>query len=205
MGFQKPGPGALAKSLIAVKLNRFIGQELEPIDTNVSAEYNNYAVEWETLSYELLDTSFKSDPKMARQLLTMELDEWSKQTCLTLGVMANHRMFLGHPCCQTLLADLWMGALNFKNHAELKVVLGIVFPFLIFLWDFKSVQELKLLPYQEEQQQGEHEGFDEEHHAGSTTSVRSEELTLGIFRRSQPSITSSVFRSVSLKIKLLKS
>ena len=118
------GSGALAKSLVAVKLNKYLADELtstEKTETNMAAEFQAYATEWETLSLDLLDMCFKADSKMARQLLTMELESWSKQTCLTLAVLANHRMLLGHPCCQILLADLWMGALNLTKNATLKV------------------------------------------------------------------------------------
>ncbi|CAG7826268.1 unnamed protein product, partial [Allacma fusca] len=94
------GPGALAKALVAVKLNSYLAQELISTEkTNMGTEFQMFSEEWENLSLELLDSCFKQDPKIARQLLTMELDHWSKQTCLTLAVMANHRMLLGHPCC----------------------------------------------------------------------------------------------------------
>jgi transient receptor potential cation channel subfamily M protein 3 len=120
----KYGSGALAKALVAVKLNKYLADELastEKTETNMATEFQAYASEWESLSLDLLDTCFKADTKMARQLLTMELESWSKQTCLTLAVICNHRMLLGHPCSQILLADLWMGALNMTRHSTLKV------------------------------------------------------------------------------------
>ncbi|CAG7706183.1 unnamed protein product, partial [Allacma fusca] len=136
------GPGALAKELVAVKLISYLAQErIATEKTNMAAEFQMFSEEWENLSLELLDSCFKLDPKMARQLLTMELDHWSKQTCLTLAVMANHRMLLDHPCCQILLADLWMGALNLRRNSSLKIVVGILLPPLVFFWDYKSTEE----------------------------------------------------------------
>ncbi|ODM97521.1 Transient receptor potential cation channel trpm [Orchesella cincta] len=146
------GRGALAKALVAVKLNKYLVKELkssEKTTTNLVVEFENNAEEWENLSVSLLDSCYRQDSKMARQLLTMELDNWSKQTCLMLAVMARHRMLLGHPCCQMLLADLWMGALNIKSNSSLKIVMGILLPPLVLLWDYKSREELQLLPHQE--------------------------------------------------------
>ena len=68
------GPGALAKALVAVKLNRYFAEELEESEnSNMAAEFQGYCEEWENLSLELLDSCFRQDPKLARQLLTMEL------------------------------------------------------------------------------------------------------------------------------------
>ncbi|CAL8106793.1 unnamed protein product [Orchesella dallaii] len=146
------GQGALAKALVAVKLNKYMAGEINALEksfTNVAVEYENFAEEWENLSLSLLDSCYRSDGKLARQLLTMELECFSKQTCLSLAVFASHRMLLGHPCCQLLLADLWMGALNIKSNATLKIILGIFFPPLAILWEYKSTEELKLLPHEE--------------------------------------------------------
>ncbi|ODN05967.1 Transient receptor potential cation channel trpm [Orchesella cincta] len=146
------GQGALAKALVAVKLNKYLAGEINALEksfTNVSVEYVNYSEEWENLALSLLDSCYRSDGKLARQLLTMELECFSKQTCLSLAVFAQHRMLLGHPCCQLLLADLWMGALNIKSNATLKIMLGIFCPPLAILWEYKSTEELKMLPHEE--------------------------------------------------------
>lgn len=42
-----------------------------------------------------------------------------------------------------------MGALNIKSNATIKVLLGILFPVYAFSLEFKSTEELKLLPHQE--------------------------------------------------------
>jgi len=133
---------------VAVKLNKYLADELtstEKTATNMAAEFAGYAAEWENLSLDLLDTCFKADPKMARQLLTMELEQWSNQTCLTLAVMANHRMLLGHPCCQILLADLWMGALNITKNTTLKVRFLLSHRCSILICDFCSADRWPLL------------------------------------------------------------
>lgn len=146
------GQGALAKSLVAVKLNRYLATEInasERTDINLASELAQFAEKWEDLSYELLDCCFRQNARMARQLLTMELEHWSNQTCLTLAVMANHQRFLGHRCCQILLADLWLGALNINSNLTLKILLGILIPPLCLVWDYKSTEELQLLPQEQ--------------------------------------------------------
>lgn len=143
----------MAKALVAVKLNKFLAYQINAAEksftSNMAVDFENYAEEWENLSVSLLDSCYRSNSKMARQLLTMELQSWSKETCLTLAVMANHRTLLGHSCCQILLADLWMGALKIKSNTTLKIILGIIFPPFALCWEYKSIEELKLLPHQE--------------------------------------------------------
>ncbi|OXA57464.1 Transient receptor potential cation channel trpm [Folsomia candida] len=144
------GQGGLTKSLIAIKLNKFISEQLvEKSNPNLAVDFQNYATDWENISFELVDSCFKQDQKLSRQLLTMELERWSKMTNLQLAVIGNHKSLLGHPSCQVLLCDLWMGALNIKSYSTLKVVGGIFFPFIIFFLEFKSTEELKLLPHQD--------------------------------------------------------
>jgi len=208
----KHGVGALAKALVAVRLNKYLVEEFkaaEKTETNLAAEFQAYADEWEELSYSLLDTCFKLDCQLARQLLTMELEHWSKQTCLTLAVTANHRMLLGHPCCQILLADLWMGALHHQHttmlivtcHDEcsvlavirsylkcrifVQVLAGIVFPPLALCCDFKTREELKLLPHQ-----GKREGMLS---PDAVDQQLLDDASLQTFTKSKASIPSSIF------------
>lgn len=70
---------------------------------------------------ELLDYCYQQDEDRANQLLTYELKNWSKKTCLALAVAVNHRAFLAHPCCQILLADLWLGGLRTRKNTNIKV------------------------------------------------------------------------------------
>jgi transient receptor potential cation channel subfamily M protein 3 len=69
----------------------------------------------------LLDICYKQHVDWAKQLLTCELQNWSKQTCLNLAVAANHMALLAHPCSQIILADLWSGGLRSRKSNNLKV------------------------------------------------------------------------------------
>ena len=71
---------------------------------------------------ELLAYCYSQDEELTHQLLTYELRNWSKQTCLSLAVTVNHRSFIAHPCCQILLADLWLGGLRTRRNTNLKVM-----------------------------------------------------------------------------------
>ena len=57
------------------------------------------------------------------KILTYELKNWSKQTCMSLAVSAGHQKLLAHPCSQIQLADLWMGGLKTRKNTHFKVSL----------------------------------------------------------------------------------
>ena len=78
--------------------------------------------EFQTLALELLEHCYKIDDDYTQQLLTYELKNFSDQTCLSLSVAANHRKFIAHTCCQTLLNDMWMGGLRMRKSTSLKVL-----------------------------------------------------------------------------------
>lgn len=70
---------------------------------------------------QVMDYCYRQDDDRAQQLLTYELRNWSKQTCLSLAVADNHRALLSHTCCQILLADLWLGGLRTRKNTNIKV------------------------------------------------------------------------------------
>ncbi|KAA0192160.1 hypothetical protein HAZT_HAZT006813, partial [Hyalella azteca] len=69
---------------------------------------------------ELLTYCYQQDDSRAHELLTYELRNWSKQTCLSLAAAVNHRSFIAQPCCQILLADLWLGGLRTRKNTNIK-------------------------------------------------------------------------------------
>ncbi|XP_059155361.1 transient receptor potential cation channel subfamily M member 1-like [Physella acuta] len=142
------GEEALAKALIAGKLYAAMAHEAEQDDLEIelTEEFQHYADEFLGLALELLGHCYKIDDDYTQQLLTYELKNFSEQTCLSLAVMANHRKFIAHTCCQMLLNDLWIGGLRMRKNSTLKVILGIIFPPYLFVLDFKSKEELQLMP-----------------------------------------------------------
>ena len=58
---------------------------------------------------------------MAQQLLTYNLENWGDQCCLSLAVATRHEEFVAHSCCQTLLTEIWMGAMKMGEWASLEV------------------------------------------------------------------------------------
>lgn len=77
--------------------------------------------EFENLALDLLDYCYRTDVHITLQLLTYELQNWSKHTCLGIAVAAKHSAFLAHTASQMLVADLWMGGLRTRKHTNLKV------------------------------------------------------------------------------------
>ncbi|XP_075945252.1 transient receptor potential cation channel subfamily M member 1b isoform X4 [Anarhichas minor] len=133
------GEEAMAKALVACKLYRAMAHECsesELVD-DISQDLENNSKEFGQLAYELLDQSYKHDEQVAMKLLTYELVNWSNSTCLKLAVAAKHRDFIAHTCSQMLLTDMWMGCLRIGKNPGLKVILGIFFPPLILLLDFR--------------------------------------------------------------------
>ncbi|XP_069018078.1 transient receptor potential cation channel subfamily M member 1-like [Embiotoca jacksoni] len=133
------GEEAMAKALVACKLYKAMAHdcsESELVD-DISQDLENNSKEFGQLAYELLDQSYKHDEQVAMKLLTYELVNWSNSTCLKLAVAAKQRDFIAHTCSQMLLTDMWMGCLRIGKNPGLKVILGIIFPPLILLLDFR--------------------------------------------------------------------
>ncbi|XP_044016610.1 transient receptor potential cation channel trpm isoform X3 [Aphidius gifuensis] len=147
------GEEALAKALVALKLFKAMAHEAaeDDLETEVYDELRGYGKEFENISLELLDYAYRQDDDQTKQLLTSELQNWSGQTCLSLAVTANHRALLAHPCSQTILADLWMGGLRTRKNTNLKVVLGLFCAFYISKLEFKTREELQLMPQTQEE------------------------------------------------------
>ncbi|XP_014228067.1 transient receptor potential cation channel trpm isoform X2 [Trichogramma pretiosum] len=142
------GEEALAKALVASKLYKAMAHEAaeDDLETEVYEELKGYGREFENISLELLDFCYRQDDDHTQQLLTSELKNWSGQTCLSLAVTANHRALLAHACSQIILADLWMGGLRTRKSTNFKIMLGLICPFYIPRLEFKSREELQLMP-----------------------------------------------------------
>ncbi|XP_034942381.1 transient receptor potential cation channel trpm isoform X2 [Chelonus insularis] len=147
------GEEALAKALVALKLYKAMAHEAaeDDLETEVYDELRGYGKEFENIALELLDYCYRQDDDQTQQLLTSELQNWSGQTCLSLAVTANHRPLLAHPCSQIILADLWMGGLRTRKNTNLKVILGLVCPLYIIRLEFKTREELQLMPQTQEE------------------------------------------------------
>ncbi|XP_064619053.1 transient receptor potential cation channel subfamily M member 3-like isoform X3 [Lineus longissimus] len=142
------GEEALSKALIACKLYKAMAREASEDDLEIELydELKGYAKDFQSLAMDLLEHCYKQDDDVTQQLLTYELKYWSDQTCLSLAVSAVCREFIAHPCCQILLTDMWMGGLRMRKSTSMKVILGILFPPTILTLEFKTKEELQLMP-----------------------------------------------------------
>ncbi|XP_064607878.1 transient receptor potential cation channel subfamily M member 3-like isoform X2 [Liolophura sinensis] len=142
------GEEAMAKALMACKLYKAMAHvaDQDDLEVDISDELRRYAKEFQILALELLEHCYKIDDDYTQQLLTYELKNFSDQTCLSLAVAAYHREFIAHTCCQILLTDMWMGGLLMRKSTSLKVILCILFPPYIQALEFKSKEELQLMP-----------------------------------------------------------
>ncbi|XP_067933259.1 transient receptor potential cation channel subfamily M member 3-like isoform X2 [Watersipora subatra] len=166
---------ALVKAIVACKLYKSLAREAidEPlVDNEVSIELTEYGREFQKLALDILDHSYKEDDDLAYQLLTYELKSFSNQTCISLAHSATMRDFIAHPCCQTLISDMWMGGLRMNKSSTYKILLGILVPFTIIRLDFKSKEELQLLPQTEEEHIDELEDDESSEDSNSETDLK---------------------------------
>ncbi|XP_070543442.1 transient receptor potential cation channel subfamily M member 3-like isoform X2 [Ptychodera flava] len=142
------GEEAMAKALAASKLYKGMAHDAEhdEIEVDTASKLREYSNEFQNLALKLLEQCYHVNNHLTQQLLTYELKNWSKLTCLSLAVTANHKEFIAHPCCQTLLNDMWMGGLQMRKNTDLKVIMGVLLPPTIMTLEFKSKEQLQLMP-----------------------------------------------------------
>ncbi|KAG0710418.1 Transient receptor potential cation channel trpm [Chionoecetes opilio] len=166
----------------------------DDLETEVYEELKGYAKEFETLALQVMDYCYRQDDDRAQQLLTYQLKNWSKQTCLSLAVADNHRALLSHTCCQILLADLWLGGLRTRKNTNIKVMLSLLIPPLVLLLGFRSREELKTMPQTRE----EHQYDDPERSSDSETDTDSDDENLDLRNEQDPEVKAQLVNSVSL-------
>lgn len=172
------GEQAMAKSLVAFRLYQAMATEAadDDLDVEIYDELTGYAKIFEELSLQLLEYSYQSDDDLTQHLLTASLENWSRQTCLSLAVMAQHLRFLSHPLSQVILADLWMGGLRMRKNPGFKIFLGLLFPPTIAKLEFKTREELELMPQTEEELQDRDDSDSNSSASSSSTSSRRSSL-----------------------------
>ncbi|KRY10753.1 Transient receptor potential cation channel trpm, partial [Trichinella patagoniensis] len=140
------GDELLAKALIGHKLFKAMAKEAkdDALEMEICDSLRSNAEEFRKLSCELLDQCYRNDDFNTMQLLTYELKNWGKKNCISLAALANNKEFIAHPSCQLLLADLWLGGMRIRKNVNIKVLLGVLVPPLIFTIPFKTKEELLL-------------------------------------------------------------
>ncbi|XP_073244598.1 transient receptor potential cation channel subfamily M member-like 2 isoform X3 [Porites lutea] len=160
------GDENLAKALVAGKLFRSLAKEMakDELKGDVSEELEAHSREFLSIALGLLDECYRTNEDLAQQLLTYNLENWGDQCCLSLAVATRHEEFVAHTCCQTLLTEIWMGAMKLDEWATLKTVLGILCPPTIPFKEFKNKKELCQMPvtYEEYEQEQAKSDQDEE-------------------------------------------
>ncbi|CAF3942154.1 unnamed protein product, partial [Rotaria sp. Silwood1] len=176
--FWAHGEEALAKALIACRLNKSLAREAQDdeLDTEIADEFLSNAEDFQQRALALLDQCYQEDDVNATQILTFELENWSNCTCLDLSVTAYLRDFVAHKCCQQLLSDLWIGGMNVRKYLKWMVLLALFFPPALFFIDFKSSKELQLMPQTEEEYfQNEEDLIDSDNNDYDSTDNSSED------------------------------
>lgn len=123
------------------------------LDVEIYEEMTQHSKEFDELAVQLLEYCYQADDDLTKLLLTVSMDNWSRQICLQLAVIAGNLQFMAHPICQSIMADLWMGGLRMRKNTAVKIGLGLLFPPSILRLDFKTKEELELMPQTEEELQ----------------------------------------------------
>ena len=165
----------LAKALVAAKLYLAMGEEAEKSDSDFgsSEKLIKYAQEFLDLALALLEECYVYDDDLTSQLLTYELHQWSKQTCLSIAVNSGAKTFVSHNACQLLINDLWMGGLRINKNSNLKVIACILFPVLLFVIEFKTAEQLRLMPQTAEEHYAQEDELTSKYDSDSTSSSSS--------------------------------
>ncbi|KAM4675939.1 transient receptor potential cation channel subfamily M member 7-like [Discoglossus pictus] len=149
------GEESMAKALVARKLYKamFYEERQSDVIDDAAEKLKAYSKEFGQLAVELLDQSFRQNDRMTMKLLTYELRDWSKSTCLKLAVSSRLRLFVAHTCTQMLLSDMWMGGLNMRKNCWYKVIFGILFPPIIPMFGFKTKAQMSHIPQSQDAHQ----------------------------------------------------
>ena len=83
--------------LVAARLYQSLALEAadDDLDVEIYDELDSYSKLFEDFSLQLLDFCYQADDDLTQHLLTASLENWSRQTCLSLAVIANNLKFLG--------------------------------------------------------------------------------------------------------------
>ncbi|TNN20175.1 Transient receptor potential cation channel subfamily M member 7 isoform 2 [Schistosoma japonicum] len=146
------GEESIAKALFAVKLLRSIRHVTldEETDIELLNECRSHELALERLAVDLQDHCYRHDQDQAKRLLTYELQAFSKNTCLSLAYMCESKVFIAHPCTQSILNDLWYGGLRKGDVVGGKVALilmGLIIPPLYPLIAFFFTKRSKFLEF----------------------------------------------------------
>ncbi|GMT24127.1 hypothetical protein PFISCL1PPCAC_15424 [Pristionchus fissidentatus] len=143
------GEEGLAKALIATRLYKSLASNAADsyLDLHLCQELTKNGEAFRIVSRQLMDECYKTDEQLARSLLTCELNNWGFLTSLSIAFLNQDREFMKHPCCQTILTDMWRGAVISKGSVDWLIVGGIIIPPAIFLLEFKSEEEIQRQPH----------------------------------------------------------
>ncbi|KAJ7363534.1 Transient receptor putative cation channel sub M member 7 [Desmophyllum pertusum] len=117
------GDENLARALVAGKLYNVMAKLTERDDAkaDITDELYAHVEEFKRLALGLLDQCFQTNEELTQQLLTYHLENWGGKTCLSLAVAIEHEEFLAHCSCQTLLTDIWTGAMKTTHRSSIMV------------------------------------------------------------------------------------
>ncbi|XP_040198533.1 transient receptor potential cation channel subfamily M member 7-like isoform X2 [Rana temporaria] len=149
--FWQHGEESMAKALVARCLFRAMSREAKKWDIidDTPDKLKEYSKEFGDLAVELLHKAYQSNEIKTMKILTYELRNWSKSTCLKLAVSGKLQSFVSHECTQKLLTEIWMGRLNLRKNSWLKVILGIFLPPVIPFFNYKTKAQMSHIPLSE--------------------------------------------------------
>ena len=140
------GDDQIAKALVATNFYRRQANQEVYSDRNNIERIRENNIMFNAYACKVLADCYKMNSISATKMITKNLVHFPGKTCLTLAVEFKNYDFVAHPCVQTVLTDVWTGYMSYNKlqlqelttlKGYLRILLGILFPFLIGVLGFE--------------------------------------------------------------------
>ena len=108
---------------------------------------------FEDLAIKTLNVGYKTNEKNTEAMITRDLSQFPNHTCLSLAKCSGQEKFISQSCVQQLLNDVWMGVIKTKDLPIFSLLSAVLFPPLIFRFDFRNKSELEKVVHVEDKKE----------------------------------------------------
>ena len=102
------------------------------------------------MAIKILNECYSTKAKATEDMITRELTQFPRHTCLSLANCSSQEEFIAHSSVQQLLHDVWTGALKTREVSTFALLLAMFCPPLIWQFKFRNTKELKKMVHVED-------------------------------------------------------
>ncbi|KAL3837308.1 hypothetical protein ACJMK2_022674, partial [Sinanodonta woodiana] len=128
--FWRKGLDSIAAALLAHSLFIAMAKRIKNAKPNLYDNLQANSCEFMDIATQVLDRCHRSSEDIARVILTGDLLQWEKVSCILIAMKTNNETFISSTACQELFNDVWMGNLTQEN-GILKLLICMFIPPLI--------------------------------------------------------------------------